>query len=136
VKYLLDTHVVDWTARRNPTLPQNIVELLANSDGDALAVSDVTLSELSRHLASGAIETKFPPAEWLRQALKQIQILPVTSAIALRAAYLDWDIHGRQHRDPCDRHIVATAMEHGLPLITIDRQMHALSKLTELKIVW
>jgi PIN domain nuclease of toxin-antitoxin system len=136
VKYLLDTHVVDWSARRNPLLPQPIAELLAHASGDDLAVSDVTLSELVRHLASGAIETKFPPTEWLRQALIQIQILPVTPTIAMQAAYLDWDNHGRQHRDPCDRHIVATAMEHSLPLITCDRQIHAIGAKIGLKVIW
>jgi len=55
----------------------------------------------------------------------------VTPAIALRAAQLDWS-----NRDPGDRHIVATAIEHRLPLITIDEKIHALSGIRSLKPIW
>ena len=44
---------------------------------------------------------------------------------------LDWD-----HRDPCDRHIVATAAEHKLPLLTIDEEIHHLAGVRGLKVIW
>ena len=44
---------------------------------------------------------------------------------------LDWT-----NRDPCDRHIVATAAEHKLPLLTIDEEIHHLAGVRGLKVIW
>jgi PIN domain nuclease of toxin-antitoxin system len=108
-----------------------VLALLETAKPGDLAVSDVTLSELARHLALGKIATTLAPDLWLRAALTDIEVLPVTPDIALRAAFLDWT-----HRDPCDRHIVATAAEHKLPLLTIDGKIHSLSGVRGLKIIW
>jgi PIN domain nuclease of toxin-antitoxin system len=62
--------------------------------------------------------------------------LPVTPAIALRAAFLDWNTGGKPHRDPADRHIVATAIEHRLPLLTCDRKIHQLIGMPALHTIW
>ncbi len=96
-----------------------------------LAISDVTLTELARLLAEKTIVTPYTPEEWLTRATGKLVVLPVTREVALRAAFLDW-----KHRDPCDRHIVATAVEHKLPLLTIDQKIHALVGLRGLKTIW
>jgi PIN domain nuclease of toxin-antitoxin system len=131
VKYLLDTHVVDWAQLDERRLSPRVLAILGDAKPGELAVSDVTLSELARHLASGKIPVRITPEEWLRAATAGIEVLPVTREIALRAAYLDWD-----HRDPCDRHIVATAAEHKLPLLTIDERIHDLTGVRGLKVIW
>lgn len=136
MKYLLDSHVVDWAAHRDPRLSVKARELVTSAGPGDLAISDVTLTELARHLAAGVIITPIPPAEWLARATGQMVILPVTREIAIRAAFLDWTVAGRPHRDPCDRHIVATAVEHQLPLLTIDEKMHALTGVRGLKVIW
>ena len=86
---------------------------------------------MARHLVSKKIEVRVSVAKWLDEAVTDLLILPVTPAIALRAAQLDWS-----NRDPGDRHIVATAIEHRLPLITIDEKIHALSGIRSLKPIW
>jgi PIN domain nuclease of toxin-antitoxin system len=131
VKYLLDTHVLDWAQMAEHRLSAKVLAIVRDAKPDELAVSDVTLSELARHLASEKISTRLLPEEWLRAAIAGIEILPVTPEIALRAAYLEWD-----HRDPCDRHIVATAAEYNLPLLTIDERIHHLAGVRGLKVVW
>ncbi len=40
------------------------------------------------------------------------------------------------HRDPCDRQILATAMVHGLPLLTLDPKPVAFAPSVGVKIVW
>lgn len=131
VKYLLDTHVLDWSQQAITRLTPKVREIIGLAQPGELAVSDVSLSELARHLVSGKIQPNLPIDVWLEAAIANIVVLPVTPAIALRAARLDWD-----HRDPGDRHIVATAAEHKLPLITIDEKIHALVGVRGLKVIW
>ncbi|MEJ1972579.1 MAG: type II toxin-antitoxin system VapC family toxin [Lacunisphaera sp.] len=131
MKYLLDSHVVDWARNADPRLSPKVRALLEESLPGDLALCDTTLSELARHLVSGQIRVTLDPASWLETATANFVILPVTPAIAWRAARLDWD-----HRDPCDRHIVATAVEHKLPLLTIDQKIHDLSGVRGLKVIW
>ena len=134
--FLLDTHAVDWIQTDEQRLSEKALDIVREARPGDLAVSDVTLSELARHLASGKISTRLTPEEWLRGATAGLEILPVTQEIAIRAAFLDWTVAGNQHRDPGDRHIVATAVEHRLPLITIDGKMHALAGVRGFKVIW
>jgi PIN domain nuclease of toxin-antitoxin system len=131
VKYLLDTHVLDWAQLDEHRLSAKAHAIVRDAKPGDLAISDVTLSELARHLASGKIATRAAPEEWLRAATAGIEILPITQEIALRAAFLDWKNH-----DPCDRQIVATAAEHKLPLLTIDEKIHHLAGVRGLKTIW
>lgn len=131
MKYLLDTHVVDWVRNDDARLSNKVRALLEVSVRGELAISDVTITELARHLIAGKIRPIIPPQEWLEAAVAGLIVLPVTPAIALRAASLDWN-----HRDPCDRQIVATAAEHKLPLFTIDEKIHHLAGVRGLKVIW
>ena len=57
-----------------------------------------------------------PLLDWRTEVLaKGIRELPVTGEIAIKAETL-----ADFHPDPADRLIVATAMQHGLTLITAD----------------
>ena len=56
---------------------------------------------------------------WLPLALADadVTVLPITEAIAARAAFLP-----EHHRDPADRLIIATAVEQGILLVSFDER--------------
>jgi len=62
-----------------------------------------------------------PIRSWLEQLAAQVRTLPLTPAIAETAVSLPSSFPG----DPADRLIYATAIEHGLQLVTKDRRMRA-----------
>jgi PIN domain nuclease of toxin-antitoxin system len=131
VKYLLDSHTVDWARQEDPRLSARVKKILSDTRPGDLAISDVTLTELARHLTKGTIKVTNPHAEWLEGATQGLVVLPVSIGISLLAAQIVWT-----NRDPCDRHIVATAVVHELPLITIDESIHALRHVSGLKVIW
>ena len=131
MKYLLDSHVLDWVQNDVARLSPKVRTLLEEARPGELAISDVTLTEFARHLVAGNIRPSIPFETWLEASVAGLIVLPITPAIALRAASLDWN-----HRDPCDRHIVATAAEHRLPLLTVDEKMHDLAGVRGLKVIW
>lgn len=131
MKYLLDSHVVDWAVLPDSRLSTRVHGILAEAKPGDLAISDVCLTELARLLFEKKIITPYSPEEWLTRATGNLVVLPVTREIALRAAFFDWS-----HRDPCDRHIVATAVIHQLPLLSIDEKIHALRSVRGLKVIW
>lgn len=131
MKFLLDTHVLDWAQSDPARLSPRVRALLAEATPGDLAISDVTLSELTRHLVAGRISTRLSPKAWIEAVVRGVEVVPVSPTIALMAAQLAWE-----NRDPCDRHIVATAALLKLPLLTIDEKIHALRGVRGLKVIW
>jgi len=84
---------------------------------DQVAVSAVSSWEVAYLAKRSRIILPLPVDEWLQAALDDsgITSLPLTAKMALRAANLA-DIH----RDPADRFIIATAIETGATLLTLD----------------
>jgi PIN domain nuclease of toxin-antitoxin system len=62
-----------------------------------------------------------PIRSWLEHLAAQIRTLPLTPAIADTAVSLPSSFPG----DPADRLIYATAIEHGLQIVTKDRKLRA-----------
>jgi PIN domain nuclease of toxin-antitoxin system len=60
-----------------------------------------------------------PIRSWLEQLAAQVRTFPLTPAIAYTAVSLPSSFPG----DPADRLVYATAIEHGLRLITKDRRL-------------
>lgn len=70
------------------------------------------------------------PMEWVLNALRRsmLRSAPLTHEIALRSEQLD----GFTSRDPADRFLVATALEHGFTLVTSDQAMRTFAPLETL----
>ena len=71
--------------------------------------------------ASGQLALHSDTLDWLRSSLSyaNIHLLPITPEIAVRAYRLPEPFH----RDPADRILVATALEHSCSLVTSDARI-------------
>jgi PIN domain nuclease of toxin-antitoxin system len=114
---LLDTHVLHWWAvepeRVSPTAAR------ALEGADELAVAAISWFELGWLIQKGKVEVRMPLRAWITQLARDVRTVALTPAIAATAAELPDSFP----RDPVDRIIFATAVEHGFGLATRDRQM-------------
>jgi len=118
MKYLLDTHAVLWIMADAPPLSAPVRMLAKSHEADSFGLAAVTLLEIARLVKAGTIMPNADPADWLDGIGQRFQVLPLTPVIAWRSVNLDW-----AHRDPADRLICATALEHKLTLVTYDREI-------------
>jgi len=127
---LLDTHVVLWVAQVPEMLSTNAEEAIRTErQRDGIGISDKTLWELAMLVSRGRVGVKTSLLDFLRAVEQNFTIFPVTAEIADRAVSLS----AKYPRDPADRVIGATALVHGLKLITKDEQIGASG---EVPVVW
>lgn len=116
---LLDSHVVHWWSAEPERISRAATRAL--SEADELAVAAISWFELAWLAKHERIVVTIPIRSWLEHLATQIRTLPLTPAIAETAVSLPSRFPG----DPADRLIYATAIEHGLRLITKDRKVRA-----------
>jgi PIN domain nuclease of toxin-antitoxin system len=112
---LLDTHVVHWWSaepKRVSTRARRALE-----EADELVVAAISWYELAWLARHERIVVAIPIRSWLQGLAGQLRTIGVTPAIADTAVSLPSSFPG----DPADRLIYATAVEHGLKLVTKDR---------------
>ncbi len=114
---LLDTHVVQWWSAEPERVSARAAKLL--TEAGELAVAAITWYELAWLARDGRIDIGIPVRSWLDQLAAQVRTLAITPAIADTAAGLPATFPG----DPADRLIYATAVEHGLKLVTKDQRL-------------
>lgn len=131
MRFVLDTHAALWNALSPENLGAKARVALAGLPAQSLFLCDVTLSEVARLIAIGKIAIPGDELQWLRNFERRHVIMSVDSRIALKAAR-----YAFPHRDPCDRHILATADVLGLPLVTVDKELTKWAPGEAVKIVW
>jgi PIN domain nuclease of toxin-antitoxin system len=86
---------------------------------DGLAISAITFWEIALLITKGRLRAVESASEMRRQVLDSgVAELALSGDIALRAVGL-----GNLPKDPADRFIVATAIDHGAMLMTADKQL-------------
>lgn len=114
---VLDTHVwVRWVDQQANPLPSSLLARIETAD--TLAVSAISCWEVAWLFRRGRLQLNMHLGDWIDNALQgsDVLCLPVERRIALCAANLP-----EHHRDPADRLIIATAVEHQGELASLDR---------------
>ncbi len=112
---LLDTHVVHWWSAEPQRVSKPARKVLEDANEHVVAaISWYELAWLARH---ERIAVNIPIRSWLQGLAVQLRTIGVTPAIADAAVAFPPSFPG----DPADRLIYATAIEHGLKLVTKDR---------------
>lgn len=123
---LIDTHILLWfqlgDARLNPKDRARILE--AHHIGQ-LYLSAISIWEIAMLQKQDKIALHQPIHAWIQNATQGIQVVPVSTAIALESVLLPHF----SHKDPADRFIVATARILEVPLLTQDEKILAYQKM-------
>jgi PIN domain nuclease of toxin-antitoxin system len=112
---LLDTHVAHWWSAEPKRISAPARKAL--EDADELVLAAISWYELAWLAKHERIAVTVPIRSWLDGLASQLRTLGVTPAIADTAVGLPTSFPA----DPADRLIYATAIEHGLGLVTKDR---------------
>jgi PIN domain nuclease of toxin-antitoxin system len=114
--YLLDTHV--WIQRALKLRLPPLAEETLLRRADSLSISDISIWELAKLVEFGRVQLFMPLGEFIAAAISpELTVLPITAAIAEKVTTLEGLGF---HKDPADQLIVATALVHGLRLISND----------------
>lgn len=113
---LLDTHIwVWWLVDKEQYLTSKQIDTIEHAD--TVAVSIVSCFEVAQSVKKGRLILPIPVSEWIQEALEPagVDLLPFSVDITLQSVDLT-DIH----KDPFDRIIIATALNHQCMLMSVD----------------
>ena len=116
---VLDTHAWIWWANDPAKLGRMARREIARVR--KIGVPAVCCFELATLVAHDRIRLDRPPFHWMQDALALplVDLIPITPAVAVKAAELPPDFPG----DPADRLITATAILESALLITKDQRL-------------
>ena len=128
---ILDTCALVWLVDSPAELSGNAIEAI-RKNSDATAVLPISAWEIALKVRNGSILMRhsISPYEWYREVLEDYSLieLPLDAKILCASARLDFI-----HRDPCDRMIIAAAIEHKSSVVTADQTFW---KYPGVKVIW
>ena len=128
---LADTHVVLWLALEPDQLSANALKALseARENQGGVAIADISLWEIAVAVSRGKVLLETELSEFLRFVEEAYRVIPMTGEIAEQGAQFS----RAYPRDPADKLIGATALVHGLQLVTKDEPIRDSG---EVPVVW
>ena len=119
MKLLLDTHIWLWSLAAPDRLKRRVRTALTRTTSE-LWISPISVWELLVLAERGRVKLRGDPRKWIAEALARTpaQEAVLTFEIARRSREV---LSG--HADPADRFLVATALVHGLTLVTADETL-------------
>lgn len=117
---VLDTHSLIWMDEDSPRLGREARASIERAFlRSTLAVSAISFWECAMLVARARIALPEPVEVWRKELLGNGLVeIPLNGTVAIQAAQLQ-----TPHRDPADRLIAATAMQHQATLVTADERL-------------
>jgi PIN domain nuclease of toxin-antitoxin system len=124
---ILDTHILYWWVNRTSRkLTQQQIDIIETAE--SLAISAMTCWEMMWLVKHGRIVLQLSVSAWIDQIeASGVSIIPVSRAIAESSVSLP-----EYHKDPVDRIIIATALEHQAQLLSADERFPDYQELAKL----
>jgi len=122
---ILDTHVWIWLVSDPEKLSEKAVSAIEYSK--ILGICPISCWEISTKVTNGKLFLDRQIDVWIQQALvrPRIELIDISSEIAVLAGSLGNEgLHG----DPADRLITATAIHHGVGLVSKDKAIRSFPK--------
>jgi PIN domain nuclease of toxin-antitoxin system len=128
---LLDTHVAIWVTTDKRKLSKAAAAAIreASRDGGGVAIAGSSLWEVAMIAAKGGFLLPGTVAEYLRHLETVFVVLLINAVIAERSNLFS----SRYPKNPTDRLIGATAIAHGLELVTKDSEIRSSG---EVRCIW
>lgn len=124
---LVDTHILIWATSDPRRLSRNANNAIRRAArGDGIAISAISLWELSWLATHGRLETAGTVESYVTEVTSRVAIRPITVKIAVLANQLPSDYPS----DPCDRIIGATALSESMTLVTKDSEIRACKQIS------
>lgn len=119
MRLLLDTHIWIWSLLDPGRLGRRVGDELRDPANEVW-LSPISVWETMLLFQRGRIVTTGDPAEWIRRALRTspMRDAPLSREVALVGRSLQLE-----HDDPADRFLAASAVVHGLVLVTADSRL-------------
>ena len=114
--YLWDTHALIWAVENDPQLSAAARRAAARHGENV--VCGISLWEVACLVDKKRIRFSISLADWMDEVTRRMPVLNLTGEIAARCYAL-----GKFHGDPADRIITATALVHGLTIVTRDEKI-------------
>jgi PIN domain nuclease of toxin-antitoxin system len=118
---LVDTHIVLWLALEPERISKRVQAVIeeARRSGDGLAISAMTLVEISTLLGKRRFHLAMSLESFLGELERKFVVLPINARVCARMLSLP----AGYPKDPADRVIGATALVEGMGLVTADREI-------------
>ena len=113
---LLDTCAFIWLSQGGGELSKSAIEQIDNAN--MVYVSSISAWEISLLTSRKQLELPSAPRKWFQEFIveQDIKLIDLNSEIAFISNELPW-----HHKDPADRFIIATAINHKLTIVTKDK---------------
>ena len=128
---LADTQIVIWITLEPTKLSKKATAALheARRSGAGIGIASSTLWELAMYVTRGKIRPAVTLSAYLRLIEKSFVVYAITAKIAEASMHFT----SKYPKDPADRLIGATALVHGLKLVTADEKIR---KSGEVPCIW
>ena len=112
---LLDTCALLWLASDPSKISPEVLQRI--DDSPVVYISAVSAFEIGLKYKSGKLILPVRPETWFEEIVNHhsISLIDLDASLCLKAAELP-----PIHKDPCDRFIIATGLDHGLTIVTAD----------------